>query len=319
MRHDFFRNEVVFLQNQFFNLVRTGWTLLRFIAVVSSSIVTILSSLIPLFLHTSLSIEYLFLLFIFLSIAVTIVHGGLTHLFNDYADFLSDTDAKSPAILSGGSRVIQKKLIQPENVFKIGKWIAIILLMIASVMAVLHRYDLTILIVVGVWAAYSYSLPPLQLSYRPFVGEWLSLFPAIFFLGLAGPWIAVDTIPLWAYQNAIINAFVCMAWVMVHHIPDIKSDQMATPVKRTSVVWFVEKFGIQFSRFPPFLYYVLAFFSSILLLPDRFWTGLIVISLLLIAIYCVYKIRPKNVQQVTNIEKTLLLLAVVIAIVLGIF
>src|SRR5699024_117722 len=115
MRHDFFRNEVVFLQNQFFNLVKTGWTLLRLIAVVSSSIVTILSSLIPLFLHTSLSPEYLFLLFIFLSIAAITVHGGLTHLFNDYADFLSDTDANSPAILSGGSRVIQKKLIQPEN------------------------------------------------------------------------------------------------------------------------------------------------------------------------------------------------------------
>src|SRR5699024_7593381 len=105
---------------------------------------------------------------------------------------------------------------------------------------------------------------------------------------------------------------------MVHHIPDIKSDQMATPIKSTSVVWFVEKFGIQFSRFPPLLYYVLAFFCSILLLLDRFWTGLIVLSLLLIAMYCVYKIQPKNVQQVTNIEKTLLLLAVVIAITLGI-
>src|SRR5699024_12708771 len=64
---------------------------------------------------TYLSLEYLFLLFIFLSKAATIVHGGLTHLFNDYADFLWDMDAKSPAILSGVSRVIQKKLIQPEN------------------------------------------------------------------------------------------------------------------------------------------------------------------------------------------------------------
>src|SRR5699024_10315236 len=179
---------------------------------------------------------------IFLSIAAITVHGGLTHLFNDYADFLSDTDANSPAILSGGSRVIQNKLIHPDSVFNIVKWIAINLLMIAGVMAVLHRYDLTILIVVGVCAAYSYSLPPLQLSYRPFFGEWLSLFPAIFFLGLADPWIALDTIPLWAYQNALVNAFVCMGWVMVHHIPDIKSDQMATPIKRTSVVWFVEKF-----------------------------------------------------------------------------
>src|SRR5699024_2597960 len=127
-----------------------------------------------------------------LSIAAITVHGGLTHLFNDYADFLSDTDANSPAILSGGSRVIQKKLIHPENVFKIGKWIAIILLMIADIMAVLHRYDLTILIVVSVWSAYSYSLTPLHLCYRPFFGEWLSLFPSNLFLGLADPWIAID-------------------------------------------------------------------------------------------------------------------------------
>src|SRR5699024_10476794 len=144
-------------------------------------------------------------------------------------------------------------------------------------------------------------------------------FSAFFFLGLADPWIALDTIPLWAYQKALVKAFVCMGGGMVQHIPDIKSDQIDTPIKRTSVVWFVEKFGIQISRCPPLLYYVLAFFCSILLLPDRFWTGFIVLSLLLIAMYCVYKIQPKNVQQVTNIEKTLLLLAVVIAITLGIF
>src|SRR5699024_9068228 len=174
------------------------------------------------------------------------------------------------------------------------------LLIITCASVIFVRYGLSIFIVVCVCAAHSYSLPPLQLSYRPFVGEWLSLFPAIFFLGLAGPWIALDTFPLWAYQNAPVNAFVCMGWVMVHHIPVIKSDHMATLIKSTSVLWFVEKFGIQFSRFPPLLYYVLAFFCSILLLLDRFWTGLIVLSLLLIAMYCVYKIQPKNVQQVTN-------------------
>src|SRR5699024_11495041 len=84
------------------------------------------------------------------------------------------------------------------------KWIAILLLIIAGAMAILNRYDLTILIVVGVWAAYSYSLPPLQLSYRPFFGEWLSLFPAIFFFGFVVPWVALDTIPLCAYPNVLV-------------------------------------------------------------------------------------------------------------------
>src|SRR5699024_11375937 len=85
------------------------------IVLVSSVIVSFFSGFILFFFHPSLSLESLFFLFIFISIAAITVHGGLTHLFNDYADFLSDTDANSPDILSGGSRVIQKKLIQPEN------------------------------------------------------------------------------------------------------------------------------------------------------------------------------------------------------------
>src|SRR5699024_12042021 len=114
-------------------------------------------------------------------------------------------------------------------VFKLGKWLSGSLLTIAVLTALLGRYDMAILIVVGVWAAVSYSLPPLQLSYRPFLGEWLSLFPSILFLGLAGPWLMLNQIPMWAVQNAVINALICMAWVMVHHIPDLEADQKAEP------------------------------------------------------------------------------------------
>lgn len=309
----------IILQHRFVHILQTGWTLLRLIAVVSSSIVTILSSLLPLFIHTSLSTSYLLFMFMFLSVAAVAVHGGLTHLFNDYADFLSGTDAHSPAVLSGGSRIIQKQLIPPALVWKLGKWISIILLVIASVMAAFGQFEYTVLVVVGVWAAASYSLPPLQLSYRPFVGEWLSLFPAIFFLGLAGPWVLLDTIPSWAYQNAIINALVCMAWVMVHHIPDIEADRKATPMKQTSVVWFVDRFGMKFARMPAMIYFAVAAVCSIWLFMDRLWTGVIVLLLLVIAILCVWKITPNKLQQVTNIEKFLLLIAVVIGIGLGIF
>src|SRR5699024_601193 len=109
---------------------------------------------------------------VFFSMAAITFHGALTHLFNDYTDFYSGTDAHSPAILSGGSRVIQKGMIHPQNVLKLGKWLSISLLTIAALTALIGRYDMAVLIVVGVWAAVSYSLPPLQLSYRPFLGEW---------------------------------------------------------------------------------------------------------------------------------------------------
>lgn len=300
------------------NIFKIGWTLLRIIAVISSSIVTILSSLLPLFLYTTLSNSYLFFILLVLSFAAIVIHGGLTHLFNDYADHLSGTDELSPAILSGGSRLIQKKLITPESVYKIGKWISISLIMIALIMAIINRLELSILILIGVWAAYSYSLPPLRLSYRPFLGEWLSLFPAIFFLGLAGPWIILETIPLWAYQNAGINALVCMGWVMVHHIPDITADQKSKPMKKTSVVWFVNKFGLASANIPALIYYGMAFIYSFWLLSNRLVAGIVVILLLFFVLIFISKIKMYDTNQVTNTEKILLLIAIMIAIILGI-
>lgn len=307
------------MENSLIKSLRSGWMILRLIAVISSSFVVILSSLLPLLLHTSLSIGYFIFMFIFLNLGAIIVHGALVHLFNDYADFLTGTDAHSPAILSGGSRVIQEGLMQPESVFKLGKWIAAILLTMALLMAILGRFEITILIIVGIWAAISYSLPPLRLSYRPFLGEWLSLFPAIFFLGIAGPWLILDSIPLWAYQNAIINALICMSWVMIHHIPDIPADQKANPKKRTSVVWFVERYGLSFANFPALLYLFIAGLCAVWVGMERIEAALIVLAFILTAIFFVLKIDPKNLEQVTNIEKLLLLFAIIIAGVLGVF
>lgn len=312
-------SEMSIVSSQAIQLFRIGWTLLRLIAVLSSSIVVILSSLLPLFLYTSLSFGYLMWMLVFLSVAAITFHGALTHLFNDYTDFHSGTDAHSPAILSGGSRVIQKGMMHPQHVFKLGKWLSGSLLTIAVLTALLGRYDMAILIVVGVWAAVSYSLPPLQLSYRPFLGEWLSLFPSIFFLGLAGPWMILDAIPLWAVQNAVINALVCMAWVMVHHIPDLEADRMATPIKRTSVVWFANKFGVNYAPLPALIYFMMAGFCTIWLFPNRSLAGIILILLFSFALFLVSHINPKDHQQVTKYEKLLLLLAIVIAITLGIF
>lgn len=293
--------------------------LLRFPAVISSSIATILSSLLPLFISSSLTINDLLFMFIFLCIGAVLIHGMLTHLFNDYADHLSGTDDKSPAILSGGSRVIQTGVIQPHIVLKLGKGLAIVLLIIAVTMAFVNQSKLTILIFIGIWSAYSYSLSPFRLSYRPFLGEWLSLFPAIFLLGLAGPWMIFKTIPLWAFQNAVINAFVCMAWVMVHHIPDLNADREAIPKKRTSVVWFVDKLGLKYARIPALLYFVLAGICALWLGFDRFWAAIILTSMISYALFLVVKINPENIRQVTNYEKILLVLAISIATMLGIF
>lgn len=128
--------------------------------------------------------------------------------------------------------MLQTGVMKPEGLKKIGVRLASGLLILAVICFISGRTEAAVLLTVGVWGAYSYSMPPLRLSYRPFFGEWVSLFPSILLLGTAAPWIAMGTIPSWAWQNGLVNALFCLSWVMIHHIPDIKADKRADPVKK---------------------------------------------------------------------------------------
>src|SRR5699024_436678 len=307
------------MQIQILSTFKSMYKLTRSIAVVSSSIAAIISSLLPLLLYTTISTTRLGFLFLLLCLAAFAIHGILTHAFNDYIDNQSGTDWHSSGILSGGSRLIQTDRISPKIIWRIATFSTIFLILVAGVFFITEQYKLTALLLIGIWAAVSYSLSPLHLSYRPFLGDWLILFPAMFSLGIAGPWLLLDSIPLWSVQNATLNDLVCMAWVMVHHIPDITADQQAVPEKRTSVVWFVDRFGIGFARAPAFLYFLLTLLCSFWLGTNRIWAAITLAVLSTAALLIIIKIAATNHQQTTQSEKSLLLLAILIAVLLGIF
>lgn len=81
--------------------------LLRVVAVVTSSVATVISTWLPLLIHHEFSMWRLLFLLALLILGAFLIHGALTHVFNDITDFESGTDQHSPALLSGGSRVIQ--------------------------------------------------------------------------------------------------------------------------------------------------------------------------------------------------------------------
>src|SRR5699024_12232753 len=110
------------------------------------------------------------------------------------------------------------------------------------------QMELAILIVVGIWGAASYSLRPFRFAYVPLAGEWLSLFPSMLLLGLAAPWLMLETIPAWGWQNAFINALWCMSWVMVHPNTDMEADREASPGKTTRVVWAAAMLAMRGAR-----------------------------------------------------------------------
>ncbi|QQK77543.1 prenyltransferase [Salicibibacter cibarius] len=301
------------------SIMQASWQLLRFVAVASSSFATILSTLLPLILHYSISADFIISLFLLLISGALLIHGVLTHILNDVTDYKSGTDAHSPAILSGGSRVSQDGHITIITLEKLGKQLILAIVFTSIALAFLGLHELSILLLIGVWAAASYSRPPLQLSYRPFAGEVFSLFPSMLALGLAGAWLALDDIPMWALQNATINALFCVAWVMVHHIPDRYADQQAIPMKRTSIVWSMETFGHEFSRFPAFFYLLLTGCCIFWLGTDRLWAALGLLAIVATSITLLKKMNINDDQQVSACEKIMLLLAIVNAIWLGVF
>lgn len=293
--------------------------LLRLVAVVFSSIAAILSTVLPLLFYTDLSAGAVMTVASVLLIGAVSIHGMLTHTLNDIADYQSGTDQYSPGVLSGGSRVLQTGTMSVGMLKQLGIWMTIFLLLVAILFAFLGLIEFAVLTLVGIWGAVSYSLKPFQLAYYPFAGEWLSLFPTMLMLGIAAPWILLGQVPAWTWQNAIINAIWCMAWVMIHHIPDRHADRKAVPLKQTSVVWAENIFGAGGAKLPAMLYFILI---GLLLIWTAFTrpAGAIGAGILLIyAIYLVIKMDIDDVEKVTNDEKKLLILAFVTAIWLGIF
>src|SRR5699024_6535751 len=168
--------------------------LLRVVAVVTSSVATAISTWLPLLIHYEFSAVRLLLLLVLLISVAFLIQGSITHIFNNISDFESDTDLLSQAMMSGGSRVIQTSVLSVGQLRKIGSILTMSLVILSVLLAVVGQMELAILIVVGIWGAASYSLRPFRFAYVPLAGEWLSLFPSMLLLGLAAPWLMLETI-----------------------------------------------------------------------------------------------------------------------------
>ncbi|KAB8126158.1 prenyltransferase [Gracilibacillus oryzae] len=293
--------------------------LLRLVAVLFSSVAMILSMLLPLIFYYQISLITLFGTTSVLLAGAILIHGLLTHVLNDIADHQSGTDQYSPGILSGGSRVIQTNTMTVPRLKQIGTLMSIFLILMAFLFTVFGYLEFAILTLVGIWGAVSYSVKPFQFAYIPFIGEWFSLFPTMLAISIALPWIMLESIPVWAWQNALVNTVWCMAWVMVHHIPDRHADQRANPMKRTSVVWAVERMGSKGAKFPVLLYFMITGLLIIWIAFTRPVAAIGVSIILVYAILIVLRVNGENVEEITAVEKKLLFLALAIAIWLGVF
>ncbi|SDX95447.1 prenyltransferase [Salimicrobium album] len=301
------------------SLFRTAFTLVRLIAVLFSSFAAIIATILPMYLYYSYSAGELTLVLLLLLAGALLTHGFLTHVLNDYADNMSGTDDKSPGILSGGSRIIQNNLVTAGTLLKIGI-ISIIVILTAGIILFFSGYiKIAVLLLIGLWSSITYSMPPLRLGYYPLVGEWFSMFPAVFFIGFAGPWIIMESPPLWAYQNALLIALFTQAWVMVHHIPDRFADENASPPKITTVVRMKNKFGDTYSRAPALLYFLLCSLCAFWIFMERPVAGAGAAVLSFASVFIVLQLNLEDDRDVSQKEKMLLILTMTAALWTGLF
>ncbi|PBB05680.1 MULTISPECIES: prenyltransferase [Salimicrobium] len=301
------------------SIFKTVFPMLRIVAVLSSSLPAIIASMLPIFLYYSFSPAELTVVIVLLLTGVVLVQGILTHVLNDYTDYMSGTDAESPAILSGGSRIVQNNLVTIRTLRTIG------LLAIATVVTLIVIFFLTdyikiaSLLLIGFWSSASYSLPPVRSSYYPWAGEWVSMFPAFFFIGFAGPWLVMESLPLWAYQNALLVALFSLIWNMVHHIPDRFADENAAPAKITTVVWMKNKFGDKYSSLPALLYSILCSICAFWVFLERPIAGAGAAILSFTAIFIVLRMDVEDNEDVSREQKKLFLLTAIVGLWSGLF
>lgn len=172
-----------------------------------------------------------------------LLQGYITHGINDLYDWESGTDRENPAWLSGGSHAVQSGRLRTQDLRFIAIFGIAAYLSLLALLSILKGADFALLGVPALLAAIAYSLPPFRLGYRPLLGEWLGMFPAIGLGVLAAGYAAAGAFAPELWAVAIVNGMLCNASVMEHHLADIDLDWAAVPRKRTSPAFWQKTVG----------------------------------------------------------------------------
>lgn len=209
--------------------------------------------------------------------AGVLLQGLAAHAWNDREDWRTGTDPANPALLSGGSKAVHRGLLGAAHL----TWTAAGAVAAAGLIALhftLHRGAGALLLwLIAVWAAGAYSLPPLRLAYRPLAGEWLCAWPAIV-AGAAGTfYLLTGALTLPVLAAGAVHGLFCLAWLMQHHLVDVRADLAADPAKLTTPAWLYRRVltarpgrparspagATRLARLPAQAYYALATLASL--------------------------------------------------------
>lgn len=168
-----------------------------------------------------------------------LVQGYPTHIINEIFDWKSGADSHElRAEKSGGSKVLQSKLLKMNDLWKAFVISHVVLFALIAVCVSVIDYKIVLYFILpGYLSGLLYSLPPFRFAYRPFLGEWLGAFLGMFFL-ISGSYYAQSfSMSLSAVLVASGVGLIYIGIMIFFHYLDFEYDKVAVPVKNTTVVY----------------------------------------------------------------------------------
>ena len=218
-------------------------------------------SIVPVLIGGCLSFSQGYFSFYFL--CVTVVGIAFLHLASNLLNDYFDARGSDPINLrvtpfSGGSRVIQDGEVKAETVLMMSIICLAVTLLSAVLLTIGGRWLVFPLGILGLFAGWSYSAPPLQLMSRGW-GEILIFFAFGPLITLGAYYIHSGQITPEAFAIGFPQGFLITGVIWINQFPDYEADREAG--KKNLVV----KAGLGVSRYLYCLIMLLSFVSVIVL------------------------------------------------------
>jgi 1,4-dihydroxy-2-naphthoate octaprenyltransferase len=195
--------------------------------------------------------------FAFVVLMAALVQGYPAHIINEIYDWQSGSDRLLPSAsspddgasakrrpITGGSKVIMSGLLNIRELWWLFYFTTAAVAVLAIFVGMARSPQLLWFIVPGYLLCIFYTLPPFRFAYRPFVGEYCGGFAGIVLLVSGAYYAQTFALPPSIVLLAAGLGFLYAAIMIFFHYVDFSRDRLATPPKRTSVVYL----GLEGSR-----------------------------------------------------------------------
>lgn len=168
-----------------------------------------------------------FLDYFLLSLLAAIFYHAGINVLNDYFDYLNGTDninSTSLTPFTGGSRMIQNKIMMPGETY----WLGVVCLVLGSAIGLYLVYErgflLLLIGVIGLLSGYFYSAPPLFLVGRGF-GEFLVGLNFGLLSVVGSYYVQAQDISIGAVFASLPLSFLIAAILYINEFPDYDADK----------------------------------------------------------------------------------------------